>query len=76
MHIAIVTSSLMVLSTIKSEVMLTCWELVFKTVLVGEYDFRGSNELTNESGGLAGVVGFMFMIIYALNVVGVYARYT
>ncbi len=72
MHIAIVTSSLMVLSAIKSEVMLTYLGVGIQDgASWGNMISEAPNELTNGVWwSLAGVVGFMFMIIYALNVVG------
>jgi peptide/nickel transport system permease protein len=71
-HIAIVTSSLMILNAIKAEVMLTylgvgiqdgaSWGAMISAV---------PGELTNEIWwSLAAVVSFMFLVIYALNVVG------
>ena len=71
-HIAIVTSSLMVLSAIKSEVMLTYLGVGIQDgASWGNMISEAPNELTNGIWwALAGVVLFMFFIIYALNVVG------
>lgn len=72
MHIAIITGSLMVLGAIKSEVVLTY-------IGVGIQDGASWGSMISSAPGelvngiwwpLAGVVGAMFFIIYALNVVG------
>ncbi len=71
-HVAIITASLMVLSSIKSEVILTF-------LGVGIQDGSSWGTMISDASGelvqgiwwpLAGVVVMMFFIIYALNVVG------
>ena len=71
-HIAIVTSSLMVLNAIKAEVMLTYLGVGIQDgASWGAMISAAPGELTNEIWwSLAAVVFFMFLIIYALNVVG------
>lgn len=71
-HIAIVTSSLMVLNAIKAEVMLTYLGVGIQDgASWGSMITAAPGELTNEIWwSLAAVVFFMFLIIYALNVVG------
>lgn len=71
-HIAIVTSSLMVLNAIKAEVMLTYLGVGIQDgASWGAMISAAPGELTNEIWwSLAAVVVFMFLIIYALNVVG------
>lgn len=71
-HIAIVTSSLMILNAIKAEVMLTYLGVGIQDgASWGSIIAAAPGELTNEIWwSLAAVVFFMFLIIYALNVVG------
>ena len=71
-HIGIVSSSLMVLSAIKAEVMLTYLGVGIQDgASWGSMITAAPGELTNEIWwSLAAVVFFMFLIIYALNVVG------
>ena len=71
-HIAIVTSSLMILNAIKAEVMLTYLGVGIQDgASWGSMITAAPGELTNEIWwSLAAVVFFMFLIIYALNVVG------
>jgi peptide/nickel transport system permease protein len=72
MHVAIITASLQVLTAIKSEVVLTY-------LGVGIQDGSSWGTMISDASGelvqsiwwpLAGVVGAMFFVIYALNVLG------
>lgn len=71
-HIAIVTSSLMVLNAIKAEVMLTYLGVGIQDgASWGSMITAAPGELSNEIWwSLTAVVFFMFLIIYALNIVG------
>ena len=71
-HIAIVTSSLMVLTAIKAEVMLTYLGVGIQDgASWGSMITAAPGELTNGIWwSLAAVVFFMFLIIYSLNIIG------
>lgn len=71
-HLSIVTSSLMVLSAIKAEVMLTYLGVGIQDgASWGAMISAAPGELTNGIWwSLFAVVFFMFLIIYALNIVG------
>jgi peptide/nickel transport system permease protein len=71
-HISIVMSSIMVLSAIKAEVMLTYLGVGIQDgASWGSMISAAPGELTNGIWwSLAAVVFFMFLIIYALNIVG------
>ena len=71
-HLAIVTSSLMILSAIKAEVMLTYLGVGIQDgASWGAMITAAPGELTNGIWwSLAAVVLFMFLIIYSLNIIG------